>query len=111
MTTTQTIESPPNTPEVGMGATIVMYSDRYAATITYVGKKGALVIVKRDHAKRTDDNGMSECQSYEYSPDKDAGPRIFTLRKSGRWVEQGQPSKNGTGLSIGRRREYHDFSF
>jgi len=97
-----------------MGATLCLHSDRYACTIIEVRKNAngepIAVVIQRDKAKRIDGNGMSECQKYEYSPNPYALKRTFTLRKNGRWVEQGS-KMNGTSISIGVRKEYYDFSF
>jgi len=91
-------------PEVGMGATILMWTDRHAATITAVSKSGKTIKVRQDLAKRIDKNGMSEMQTYEYSPNPLQPEITFRLTKKG-W------RSNGTSLAIGRRAEYIDFSF
>ncbi|CPW67078.1 hypothetical protein [Mycobacteroides abscessus] len=98
-------------PQVGMGATIVMWSDRHAATIVGVSDSGSTVSVQRDRATRTDNYGMSDSQSYAYSPNPEASIQAFTLRKTGRWVRRGEPEKGGTVLLIGQRDEYYDYSF
>lgn len=51
---------------VGMGATEMLYSDRHAYTVQKVISPKR-VIVTRDKAVRVDDNGMSDCQRYEYT--------------------------------------------
>lgn len=98
----------PKTPEVGMGATILLWTDRYACTVTKVEPKR--VTVREDVATRTDANGMSDAQSYAYHADPNGREWVFTLRKSGRWVCAGDPP-NGTALHIGVRNAYHDYSF
>jgi hypothetical protein len=98
------------TPKVGMGATIVHWTDRTACTIISISTSGREVRVQQDHAKRVDKNGMSECQNYEYSPDPDGSVSTFTLRKNGRYIEKGAPMRSN-GLAIGHRRQYHDYSF
>lgn len=52
------------TPEVGMGATEVVGSDRYPYTIVKVVNPKKIV-VQRDDYRRTDNNGQSELQTYE----------------------------------------------
>lgn len=107
----------PIEPEVGMGATLCLWSDSHAYTITDVirfksGKNaGAIkaVIAQRDIAKRIDKNGMSESQDYEYTFDPTAKGTVFTLRKNGRYLAEG--GDGGTRLAIGFRREYYDYSF
>ena len=108
-------------PEVGMGATILMYSDRHAATITKVEthKNTILIEVQEDHSKRTDNNGMSECQSYSYTPNPKGSKSLFRFNtKTQKWdyvvvnPETDRLCKsNGCGLIIGKRMEYYDYSF
>lgn len=103
-------------PEVGMGATICMWSDRKAATITEVlryktgAKAGQIRAVKTRpcRAIRTDSNGMSDAQSYTYEEMPDAPESTWTLRKDGRFIRQGSTY---TTLAIGFRDEYYDYSF
>lgn len=92
------------TPVVGMGATILMWTDRYAATIVKVTP--TQIHVQRDIAKRIDKNGMSETQNYEFTTDPTASVEIFRKTKSGYRMTGG-----GASLRIGERDEYHDFSF
>ena len=98
-------------PTVGMGATILMWTDRHACTIVEVSKGGKRIGVQRDKATRSDGNGMSDAQEYTYEPDTDNVIRYFTLRKSGAWVHEGDTMRGGEKIAIGFRREYHDFSF
>lgn len=100
------------TPEVGMGATILAYTDRYAGTVVRVYPNGAFV-VQEDHAKRTDSNGMSESQTYEYSPNPNGAEHLFKRvsrgRAKGQYRENGR--MQGNGVMLGVRRKYNDFSF
>ena len=98
-------------PAVGMGCTILHWTDRNAATIVKVENGGRTLYVQRDRAIRTDTNGMSECQEYRYLGNPDGAITVFTRRKGGEYVEKGQPFGTGYRLAIGTRREYHDFSF
>jgi hypothetical protein len=101
------------TPEVGMGATVLMWTDRHPATIISVVKfKGGAragqvkeVHIQQDNATRKDANGMSECQSYEFTRNTDAPVRSFKVNKRGAFMD------GGTQLRIGERDKYHDFSF
>lgn len=99
------------TPEVGMGATRYGYSDRHAMTVIKVSQDGRRVRAQYDHAKRTDDNGMSECQAYEFTRNTDGAVETFSLRKNGRWVLTRYPTNDGPRLVLGHRDKYHDFSF
>lgn len=105
------------TPVVGMGATILLWSDRHAATIVSVGgKPDAWVIeVQEDRAKVISGSDFDGSADYEYSPRPNG--RIHTFRfKDGVWREldrEGRlmPKGSGSGLRIGDRLEYRDPSF
>lgn len=94
-------------PEVGMGATILSYTDRTAATIVSVNKSGKTIEITRDEATRVDDNGMSESQKYEFKTKPDAPKVKVRLRKDGQW----RILKDGRKVIVGHREKYHDFSF
>lgn len=89
-------------PVVGMAATVCHWTDRDPATVIRVTQH--TVTVQTDKWRRTDGNGMSDCQTYEYA--RDTNGKIYTFRmKQGRW------NCHGLGLSLGGRDRYHDFSF
>lgn len=95
------------TPVVGMGATILCWTDRHAATIVSVSPKRIGIV--QDEAIRTDKNGMSDSQTYDYKPGN--GPvSYYTLRKNGAWVREGESLK-GQRIAIGYRDEHYDYSF
>jgi hypothetical protein len=109
-------------PVVGMGATVMSWTDRDGATIIEVIeiKGGYDVVVQEDHAKRVDTNGMSECQEYEYTPNPNGSRYRFRFDNAiGRWREVYVKANGriclikggGHGLRIGERDKYHDFSF
>lgn len=102
-------------PDVGMGATLLHWTDRIAGTVIGVsyGLKGPIgFIVQEDRVRRTDSNGMSETQAYEYQPNPDGAEWHFTLRKNGAWILKGKTPRNaGLAVSLGHRRAYHDYSF
>jgi hypothetical protein len=107
--------SKPGAPEVGMGATILMYSDRHAATIVEVGtnKAGEVnkIVVTRDHYRRTDSLGMTDSgQEYEFTPNPDGAKVTYTKRRNGQFIEQGSPMRGGGGILIGHRDHYYDFT-
>lgn len=101
-------------PEVGMGATYLCGSDRYAGTIIEVmtNKQGQIngFVWQQDKAVRADKNGYSEDQTYHYEPNPDAAKQIITLRKNGRWVEKGQDQKS-FAYAVGVKRQYSDPCF
>lgn len=80
-------------------------TDRKAATIVKVTP--TQVHVQEDISTRTDQNGMSESQTYSYAPDPNAPVRIFRKSKSGTY----RAPNRGNGLLIGTRATYHDYSF
>lgn len=108
------------TPVVGMGATILHWSDREAATIVSVEKyRGRVLLgVQRDRAERVDNNGMSECQSYIYHRETSGGVVYYLQAKNGRWQQVWKNPNTGrwnvhpgAGLKIGERDQYYDYSF
>lgn len=94
-------------PRVGMGATIQAYSDSYACTIIQVLYNSKRLVLQEDKATRTDNNGMSESQSYDYSPDPNGKVYFATKRKDGSFRLVGQTSL----VSLDVRKKYHDYSF
>jgi len=94
-------------PAVGDGVTMCFFSDRHACTV--IKRTAKTVTVQRDKATRSDGNGMSDAQSYEYERDPGGATYVFSLRKNGTWRQRGD-SDRGTRLVAGRR-EYYDFSF
>jgi hypothetical protein len=98
-------------PTVGMGATRISYTDRLPFTVVEVSASGKAIMVTEDKAHRADSNGMSECQSYLFSPNPDAERTCFTLRSNGKWVQKGEGAKNGRQIVLGFREKYYDYSF
>lgn len=105
-------------PEIGEGATVLQWSDRKPATVIEIFTKGKFdyIVVQEDNAKRIDDNGMSDIQEYEYTPNTDGVTNVFRITDDGYQhvykSETGRYVKgSGLGLAIGRREMYHDFSF
>ncbi len=99
-----------NTPVEGMGVTLGVGSDRYPWTVSAVlGLKR--IVVQRDQYRRTDKNGMSESQTYEFTRDPDGSTRTLTLRKNGRWVEVGESMNGGGSWGVGHRDAYQDPHF
>lgn len=102
-------------PAVGMGATILSWSDRYAATIVAIklGAEGKVteVTVVEDIATRVDSNGRSENQQWEYVRDPNGRKQVFTLRSNDTWVRKGDPASDGLGLMVGDRKHFYDYSF
>lgn len=95
-------------PEVGMGATEVLWSDRRAKTIVKVLTPNKVIV--RENEVRCIDYYKGD---YEILDELSNMPEeTFTRRKSGRWVELGQPDKFGSVfLVIGSRNHYIDPCF
>jgi len=51
-------------PTVGMGVTMLSWSDRHAGTIVEVNMKKRYIAITEDDATRIDNNGISEGQQY-----------------------------------------------
>lgn len=109
-------------PEVGMGATKLYWTDRYAATISVVFERGKYLYVgvQEDDATLIGGSGLSESQEYEYKPNPDAPTRYFRFNpKSEKWeavnfspeTKRFKKSGSGVGLLIGKRCKYRDPHF
>lgn len=110
------------TPAPGMGATILLYSDRHAATIVSVKpyKAGWLICVEEDTARVVSGNTMDGSAVYAY--ERNPGGRAYHFRTDHpdvRWVQvsynpdtrRWRRMADGVGLRIGEREEYRDPSF
>lgn len=106
-------------PEVGMGATILMWTDRRAATITkvYPGKL-TLIEVTHDYATVTSGSSFDGSAVYDYKPNPSGQKDHFRREANGQWnpvrynEATGRWNKtSGHGLKIGVREEYRDPSF
>lgn len=94
-------------PEIGMGVTWAVGSDRYPGTIIDISASGHRIVFQEDIATRTDSNGMSESQSYTFQQNPLGEIHTASLRKDGRWRLTGGKMP----LFIGNRDKYYDFSF
>ena len=75
-------------PEVGMGATELMWTDRNAYTIIQV-LNDKTIVVQRDDVKRIGPKLMSDSQEYSYTPNTNNNTYVVTLRNNGKWVTRG----------------------
>jgi hypothetical protein len=53
-------------PEIGKGATVLHWTDRHAYEVISVSKDRKKCTIQRYAPERTDNNGMSESQTYDY---------------------------------------------
>lgn len=98
-------------PVVGMGATVLMLSDRHPATIVEVSKNLRKVTIQEDRFSVVSGSVMDGSASYDFKANPEASRETYTLRKNGRYVREGESLKNGTGLRIGERDRYYDPHF
>lgn len=102
-------------PEVGMGATVLMWTDRYACTIISIEKN--ILEVQRDKPVRNDNNGECENQDYFYERNPKGAKYFFKKDRKGKYRETYKNSNGrwvfagAVSLLIGHRREYFDYSF
>lgn len=89
-------------PKIGDGATVILWTDRYAGTI--IKHTRCQIHVQRDIAVRQDERGMSESQDYTYTADPKG--QVYVFRKTKRGYKSGS-----FGLAIGVRDEYYDYCF
>ena len=106
--------------EVGMGATILAYSDRHAATIVEWDEKSRIAIVQLDKATldNKDGKGIYGSQNYTFERDENGTKYTYRQSKEGYWHEVYKNAKtgrwkklDGKGLRIGDRDHYYDPSF
>lgn len=98
---------------IGDGVTAHVGSDRYPYTIIQVVHHGK-VIIQEDSFRRVDQNGLSEMQSYEFSPNPHGRIVTITLRsdrKGNVYWRQAKHKKNSTPFTITGRSAYLDPSF
>lgn len=99
-------------PEVGMGVTQLLWTDRNPFEIIEVKDDRHITVRELDY-KRVDNRGMSDCQDYEYfSNENNRTYRLYKNNKN-KWVVR--VGKNGVdnsyGWYIGSAERYYDFSF
>lgn len=106
-------------PVVGMGCTVLCWTDREPATVIEIGtfRKLLTVTVREDKATRTDNRGMCEEQEWSFTPNERGRVMRFARMPNGSWRELGTSDKGNTvfadghGLRMGERSKYYDFSF
>lgn len=108
-------ENSPN-PTVGMGATVLGWTDRYAGTVIDVS--GNRITIQEDHSERTDSNGDTANQVYAYSKN-DKGMLHHFSKRGGKWVQvvedqhgsSWRRKEGGYELALGERDHFYDFSY
>lgn len=96
-------------PEVGMGATEYMWSDREAYEIISVKDERHCTARRLDSRLKEGSDWLD--QDYEYfSNEKNATVQLFK-KKNGRWVERYPNGSYGNSFGIGHAEHYRDPSF
>lgn len=93
-------------PEVGLGCTVCYYSDRRAATVTRI-ISSCKIEVTFNRVKCID----YYTGNYEILPELEGAPKVFTKRRNGYWVAEGQPFKDGVLLMLHYQNHYIDPTF
>lgn len=93
-------------PEVGLGCTICYYSDKRAATVTKIVTP-CKIEVTFNQTKCID----YYAGEYEILPELEGEAKVFTKRRNGYWVAEGQPYKDGVLLMLHYQNHYIDPSF
>lgn len=113
--------------KVGMKVTQYLYSDSHVYEIIEIlkqdkNKQKFECIIRRMKAIRTDNNGMSDCQSYKFESDPNGCLGLLKLSgykykrlKAYRCLDSQKKifSKNATpdGWGVNIAQEYYDYSF
>lgn len=94
-------------PEVGMGATRVYWTDQRPYTIVEVYSDRCIGV------RRCLEHLISDqfSQTYTYSEVADNPTIKVSLRSNGKWVQVGCPMNAGSHFAIGHRRYYYDPNF
>ena len=93
-------------PCVGLTCTICYYSDKRAATVTRIISEKKIEVTH--NVVKTIDYYAGD---YEVLPDLMPRTAIFTKRRNGQWVMEGQAAKDGVVLMLHYQRHYIDPSF
>jgi hypothetical protein len=106
------------TPVEGMGATILCWTDRHAATIIHVTYAHVTPVIYVREDKATVVAGDFYNPTYAYEPNPNGHLYTFRQRKDGSWQQVVVNEKtgrfnavDGAGIRIGQREEYRDPSF
>lgn len=100
-------DSKDQVPIVGMGATLLMWSDRVPYVITEVLSDCRVAAARVGYTIEDYYVGYGEADLSKIMGE----PEIFILRKNGRWVKKGQDLKQGQTLKIGVATIYRDPHF
>jgi hypothetical protein len=94
-------------PEIGMGATVQLWSDRHACTIVQITHGGKRLVIQQDDNQQVPDPNRPGQTILQYSPNPTGQLYYVTKRKDGTF----RLMKSKTRVFIGTRNEYYDPSF
>ena len=98
-------------PEVGMGVTECLWSDREPYEVVEV-TDSRHIKVRRMATKIVSGSSYDGSAEYEYSSDPNGYVVSLFKKKNGRWVERiGRSESKGSGWFLGRAEKYRDPSF
>jgi len=104
-------------PEVGMPATMLLWTDRDAGTVVEVNMAKRYIVVQEDKAIVVSNRGLGATE-YRYEANPEGSRYYFRKGKNGRWEsvyinpETKRFVKCGSrGLRLGHREKYVDPSF
>jgi hypothetical protein len=101
------MENPSIEPEIGMGATIMMWSDRHACTIVQITHNNKRIVIQRDTVVKVADPNHPDQFQYEYQANPEGEILYASKRKDGRYRLMGSKTR----VCLGVRDEYYDLSF
>ena len=92
--------------DIGLGCTICYYSDKRAATVTKIVSPYKIEVTFNQ--TKCIDYYAGE---YEILPELEGAAKVFTKRRNGYWVAEGQSYKDGVLLMLHYQNHYIDPSF
>ena len=97
-------------PTVGEGASIGNRVDCNPYTVIEVSSDLKTVTVQEDSATPKP-NSPAYSNEWIIERNPQGQVQVFTLRKNGQYVRQGETVKGGQTLSLGLRRKYYSYEF
>lgn len=94
------------TPEVGMGATVCYWTDRWPAVVTRTSKTGRTFWIKYISYKRIAGSTQDGSAEYEYGTFFEGDPEYKVQKSKKGWTTHG-----GANVWLGRQERYHNPSF
>jgi len=111
--------------QIGDGATVCMWSDRFAATVIEASEKRVVIQYDKQellNGMRSGEADALQCavggfmghvsgaQRWSYERNEQGRTAVYTLRRNGQWIRKGDEMRGGQKLVKGRSA-YTDFNF